>query len=157
MLGALAAALLSLFTTNADAQVCPYTTITTTDIGEGVGFLAPPVLTLGLDVGNCRLTVDVTAPACCNTFPSHHLTAFGRSVFFVPVQLGSPFLPGSELFFFPEFITPLTPGLSSTVPFPTTVSLIGQSIFAQSVPVFFTTIGMTYDLGVTQTVNFVLN
>lgn len=144
------------FAAGASAQACPYTSVTTADIGVGVGFLQPPTLTLSLDAGACELVVEVSAPSCCNTYPTHHVVAFGRSVLFTPAPLGPPFLPGSEIFFFPESIGPLEPGLTSRVPIPTTASLAGMAIFAQAAPVFFTTIGFTYDLGVTQTVQFVL-
>lgn len=134
---------------------CPFSSVDTTDIGTGVGFLTPPTLSLSVDATTCTLGVDVAATGCCNTFPAGQFLAVGQNVYFTPIQLPPPFYAGSEIFFVPiSIFGPLS--LSADIALPNDASLAGQYFFAQSAVAYFTTIGMTIDWGVTQTVEFQL-
>ena len=140
----------------ADAQ-CPINGITTTDVGTGTGFLAPSVLNLGFDSATCELLVFIDAPSCCNTFLASHFVGIGSLLLPAPVPLRGPFLPGSELLILPNFIFGPSAGATSTIPVPPSPTLIGQTFVGQAVPVFFTTIGFSTDLAVTQAVQFTFN
>lgn len=133
---------------------CVISSIDTLDFGVGTGFLAPAELKLSLDAASCELVADIDAPTCCNTFVSQHFLVFGALV--DPIALGDPFLAGSDLRVFPLALGPTVAGTSSRYAIPSNPNLVGKSVDVQAVPFFFTTIGLTTDLGVSQAVHLTL-
>ena len=64
------------------------------------------------------------------------------------VDLGAPFLPGAQLVVSPDVVT-FRKDLILEVGLPNDPSLVGSSFFAQAAPIYFTTIGLTTEVGIT--------
>ena len=69
-----------------------------------------------------------------------------------PTRLGPPFLPDSLLLIKPFRVFGPIQGSTSSIAVPPSPSLIGKTFALQAVPVFFTTIGLGKDFGITQAV-----
>lgn len=138
----------------AEAQNCPISGIATTDVGQGTGFLLPSHLNLSWDSSTCSLQVQVDAASCCNTYAIQHFVLFGDGLLPAPIPLNGAFLTGSDLLVRPQYLFGPFSGLSSTHPVPPDPALVGLTFAAQAAPVYFTTIGFTRDLAVTQAVVF---
>ena len=129
---------------------CPFSGLQQVDVGVGTGFLQPSQLQLALDAATCAVTVDVDAPVCCNVLVTQHFLVLGGSVDPVGTPLGAPFLSGSLLHVAPILQVFAAPGVQSSVALPANPALIGVPLPLQAGVEFFTTIGLTFDYGVTQ-------
>jgi hypothetical protein len=154
----LATALLLVGTTATaqDAELCTFTGVDTEDFGAGCGFLAPPVLTIDFTEGDCTLDFAIDAPTCCNTFVTGHWLLVGTGLP-TPAGLNSPpFLPGCQLWVDPFLVIGPLPLTSTSIVLPPILPITPITVQIQAVPVFFTTIGMSTDLGTTQGVDLTL-
>jgi hypothetical protein len=147
---ALAAAAPLLLAQSASAQ-CPIQDIALSPFGEGAGLFPdnPPVWKLGFDKANCAIEYKIDAFACCNTFVSQNFVAVGTAPLDAPLPLAPPFVQKAQLFVQLDAIFGPGVGTGGTIPLPPNKNLVGQTVFVQSAVVYFTTIGMTIDVGVT--------
>jgi len=103
-----------------------------------------PAISVALDATSCTLGMDVTAfPGCCNSFLTGRVLVLGLQQVSVPVpQFGvnCNLLVSPDVFLFQQssgaFQMPLP-----AAPFPAT------TIYAQSAVLYFTTIGLTTEWG----------
>ena len=130
---------------------CIFSGITTTDFGSGSGFLAPSLAVYGFDSTTCSLVWKIDAPTCCNVLVTANFLAVGSSVDPIGVPLGPPFYSGSSFHLggLGFILGPFT-GYTGGVLLPSDPALIGLALPVQGIVEFFTTIGFTYDYGVTQ-------
>lgn len=158
---ALAAAALALplaLTSSAQTGACPLTGITTTDVGVGTGLLQPTIMGLGFDSTLCELMMKFDAPTCCNVFVTQHWFGLGTNLVPGGIPLGPPFYPGSLLYLgAPLSIFGPSPGLTSSIAVPASPGLVGATFPVQAVLEFFTTIGFTYDYGMSQAMLLTFN
>jgi len=154
----LIATALALLAAPATAQgtTCPIAGIATQDLGAGCGFGLPATLALGWNASTCSLDVDVTAFACCNTFVTSHWLGAGVALT-GPLALNEPWLPGCDLLILPLALAGPFQGTTSSLAIPPNPVLVGLTIDFQAYPVYFTTIGLTTDLGATQAVRVTFN
>jgi hypothetical protein len=140
---------------SAQGTVCPISGISTLSYGAGCGYFDEPKLSLGFDTADCALELKITALQCCNTFITEHFLVYGlASPLPVAFELPAPpWFSGCFLYFIPiDAIGPFQ-GTSSKIKIPADPNFVGQSFELQAVPVYFTTIGMTIDFGITQAIH----
>ena len=131
---------------------CPIGGIVTSSFGTGCGFLSPSILDITFDTSTCTLTETVTATGCCNTFPVSQLLLIGTAL---PLGIPLPtptFYSSCELLVDPAARIPIS-GLSRDFGPLISPDLVGVTVDFQSVVFFFTTIGLTFDLGATDGVS----
>lgn len=111
-------------------------------------FQNPPVLVGSYDATNCTLTLDIQAfPGCCNTFLRSYLMAFGTTRAFVQLpQIGQ----GCTLLVGNTFAALFRPAnLGSTVSIVLPRNTPAGSFTVQGAAHYFTTIGFSNDLALT--------
>ncbi len=149
MLHRFLSALLTFVATGAVAAQCPFTGVTTQNYGAPCTTVFPtaPTISAQLDPVACSLGIRVIAYAgCCNTYLRDRILALGLSQSNQPlpqVGTGCTLLVNAITFLWQPvsmgdtFILPIPPGLT---PF---------TFCAQGAPHYFTTIGLTNDLMLT--------
>lgn len=133
-----------LLAASAGAQTC--NSVTFTAYGSPCGSAFPnTTLTGTFNPTFCTASVTLNAfPGCCNTFPLSNVWALGLQAAQTPLP-GVPqpcFLLNSA-----DFIVTTPPDVT-TIAFAVPPALSGTSVFVQAARVYFTTIGMTNDLSV---------
>ena len=135
-------------TTSLAVSQCAFTTVTATAYGQpcSVWQLANqmPAISVSLDASNCTLGLDVTAfPGCCNSFLTGRVLVLGLAPIAVPVpQFGvnCTMLTSPDVILFQQSSGAFQMSLPAA-PFPAT------TIYSQAAVLYFTTIGLTTDWG----------
>ena len=143
---AVAVIALLLGTTSVSAQ-CPDIDVSTYGAGCSV-FFTPPELSGAGDSSACTLDLTLTVPpACCNVFAVGRILIVGVTPTSLPIpELGPTCnLLVEPLIFVPLSIEPET----ITFSIPSSLSLVGVSVFTQGAVEYFTTIGFTTDFTLT--------
>jgi hypothetical protein len=129
----------------AAAQCIP---VTFTSYGAPCGTGFPGALLTGTtNASTCTMTIDVQAfPGCCNSFQQSKIFVFGLQ----QTQLPVPGLPQPcFLLASPDFVIVQAAAVDGpTIPVPP--QLFGLTIYAQGAVTYFTTIGFTTEIALTQ-------
>lgn len=131
---------------------CPCSGITTIDYGQGSGFIGPMVAHYGFDAANCAIDIKIETPSCCNTY----FTSFYLMVGSAPLPPGAfplpspPFWDGSDLLIIPDDVVGPFSGNTASVMIPPNPQLPGMTFYLQDLGVYFTTIGLSTNYGVSQ-------
>jgi hypothetical protein len=142
-------ALLGVLTQPCDAQ-CTVTSVQATQYGQGCNtvFGIVPDLSGVFDPTTCTIQLTLTGfPGCCNTFLRERILIVGAQ----PANVPLPFIgPGCTLLATLDVVVsfPTSAGNVFTLPLP--LGLPATRLFAQGGNLYFTTIGMTLDLELSQ-------
>lgn len=150
-------ALMALASPLASAQIlpgpvgCPVNGFSTSDYGTGSGFIAPMQAFYGFDGANCEVDIKIQAASCCNTYFVEFYLMYGENPLAPGFPLPEPpFWTGSELLILPDAIEGPFSGNTGDVAIPNNPLLPGMTFYLQALGVWFTTIGFSYDYGVSQ-------
>lgn len=126
------------------------TNVTFTSYGtacSNAGF--PASLTGSFDATSCTATLTLNAfSGCCNTFEQFNVWAIGwqqAQILIPPPNPNSCLLLNTA-----DIILMQTPATQNTFTFVVPPGLSGITVYAQSAKMYFTTIGMTMDLSITE-------
>ena len=139
---------------------CPVSSIGASAYGQGCSpVFTTPSLLAQLDVVNCEIALTVQATGgCCNTFLTNYVLRLGLGQTQVP--LPPPAAPGCDLLVSPDvfLFQPANASTSDTFALPIPPSLpLPLTLFAQGGALYFTTIGLSTDVGLTSGVQMNLN
>lgn len=144
----LTAALIAALTASPGVAQCPFAGagVAVTGYGQGCnpafGGFQLPTVAADIDAAACELTIAVDAfGGCCNTFLIGNVLAIG----FQPLSVPLP-VPGCAVLVDPAVVVALPTSGAAAVTIPLLAALPPLTLYAQPVGLYFTTIGLGYDL-----------